>query len=768
MALALLLLVAAPAVLLPSAAAATEPVAAPTAASVVESRFPGLALAGDALPEDWIDLVPWLEDALQTRDVTPAEALVRVLTGETRSAVPPPAHPEPGPDVETNLTLRLVTLQRLELEGTLDVRRHEVAGVDLDAARLREGWLVAHALGQPMADAFLADLEAQMRDALHASLTEAFPDATSIEVTRLDVHTPSLDPHHGALVPLRVAAAARVLEPTDLASSGDAAAALLNGGARVAVAVPFVTPPGHRQSFTLLPPAGLQFESPTEGALSADGRSLRVAFDNAYGLEAARTTVGTLLRDRLALAPLAEQLDARIEVRLRALDPDVDQLGYLLDVRADLAAFDIASRFPDALPAHVQLDVLSADTLRRLHQAGVLNESALAAHEQNAAQAVRSWLEAEMGPVEDVSGAFDRASLAAPTDARYDLGAPLHYRGAAMGAYALPEGAARQLDLALRIGARVALDLPLAAPAGGEATYVLHPPRGLAFVDVEGGRLLDASGAAEFVVPAGEAARAHLALVDPAARSPVETDATMDVLVDVRDVALDPLSDVPATLLVTATLRAALESVPLPEEFAAQLDPRVELTHLSSDGVRLLWAEGVVDEENLALLEARLLDAARERLVAMGLVGEVHGAIDRATLAADARGPVVFEARADLARALVGSPAEDALAQPGAVALYRTTQTLRFPGLVGIDATYTVLLPPGIAVVGLTGDAEPVSDGGRDGFMVRPGGEGAAVEVALAVTPVFVVLKVWPLLALALGALAGLVALVARRRRRAA
>ena len=120
-------------------------------------------------------------------------------------------------------------------------------------------------------------------------------------------------------------------------------------------------------------------------------------------------------------------------------------------------------------------------------------------------------------------------------------------------------------------------------------------------------------------------------------------------------------------------------------------------------------------------------------------------------------------------RDVPGDPRVQAAAAVGP-ALVERELTLPLPRVQGLDTTYRVTLPPGIALAAIEADGARVErgeDGGRDYVLLTPERDGASATFHVAVTADFVLAKFWYLwLGLLLLGMLGVAAVLARRLRR--
>lgn len=350
----------------------------------------------------------------------------------------------------------------------------------------------------------------------------------------------------------------------------------------------------------------------------------------------------------------------------------------------------------------------------------------------------------------------------------------------------------KALEVAFESGARVSATVPFTAAAGHNVLYVLETPAspaGLGYVaaspasiaTLDGGLLLvrvdNSAGMSQLEVSvdtiiANPTARAYTA--DEIARG-----ASVVAVVDLQDIDIElgkAIGGDFGNLLGEVTIRTELGLVELPPEFQGTLPASVELSTLSSNAIRLLRAHGAITQENLDDLERTFLAQVSENLRgALGTAVSVTGGFAPGTMNAagiestEGGAPLVLEARATFVKSLSGAPSGTA-----AIALYTQTQTFDLPRVQGLDTTYTIILPKGLALTDVKATGGVATEGkaedGRDQFTVSPEGESTKVTASMAITPAFIFAKFLIVILLAVVLLILIVgtpiALVVRSRRR--
>lgn len=335
------------------------------------------------------------------------------------------------------------------------------------------------------------------------------------------------------------------------------------------------------------------------------------------------------------------------------------------------------------------------------------------------------------------------------------------------------------VDALLAVGAKVGLEVPLTAQAGTNVTFQIAPPEGLAFSD-EGAvsrtlRNWQGDGPASSNVT--------LAIWDEAATRYEAEDIDLTVTLDLTGLDLT-LLQLPGgragTAIMDVRLAADVAVLPLPPEKQAELPASVDLTHVSSDQIRLLLAEGLLTRDDLQPLEDLFLGGFRE-LVEERTDAAVTGGLQESSLGAppgtgdlDGDPPLALRAESHIEFPLE-LPSQGPN-QVAAVTLFDLQREVPFEPIENFTTTYEVVLPRGVALL----DAHAVdgpgsvlverSDDGRDVLRVTTADEPTSANVHVALLPSFLLYQTWELLAIALVALLLPILLVARavrkRRRR--
>lgn len=630
---------------------------------------------------------------------------------------PPAAPPAPPPPpvldawrAEGVLDLAFGSFGTLRLDGAL-----RIDGATAGGSALSPGLLRALLAAQPP-EARAAAVEEPVHLRLEQSLA-----AGGARVEELDVHADpdSLDAAQPDGAPLRVAVRGSLL-PQSAPPGEEAerkARAALAAGARLTMDLRLDAPPGADLTYRIRPPPGLAFaDADPEGRVT-------LRLDNRDGAEGLARDVRLVLVDPAAPAPPPRQdVRARVDVTLGA--PAEGGVPFRLDLTLDAHALDVP---PGMLPPGLALQVISADGLRALRAGGALSEDDLARAEAGMLDALRADL-APLLPDATLAGGLARGTLA-PSAA----GAPLRLDARVEGLRPLPAKEASDAALALALGASLRLDVPLPATGLAETTYVLHPPPGHVLVGAPESGLPVTAG------PEGGRAEVVLRRAD----RPVldASDARLLIEVDIRGVDTSGmLEGRGADLVLDVRARGTLRAVEIPPELRATLDPRVDLTHVDADGLRLLRRHGLLDEANVTMLETRLLTDAQSSLRdAFGADAAVRGGFDLATLDGNASGaPVLFEAHATLRQPVLGG----AEAPPtAALGLYSERRSFTLPRMQGFETHYLVLLPEGFQLSGVLaegGGATLQTIGGREAMLLRPESDSMTAHATLTVTSGYV------------------------------
>lgn len=480
--------------------------------------------------------------------------------------------------------------------------------------------------------------------------------------------------------------------------------------------------------------------------------------------------------------------DRWVEATLMIEQPDVttmDITAFLTLRKYEIEGTDYSSAdgISDVYHQLVQADAFA----REKGQPANREENFVSDMEQSTTDALKSLLENAF-PGANVSvepATVDRSTFEEPDDSPFAPGVDVLVTARVVRTpqqVGLGSSTPDDLDALLDAGASITTTINLPTQTGYEITYLLSAPPGTAFTATRGASLL--GGQIVAAIPYGSApVPVALSMRGQNAPSYTASDASVDIVVDLKDLDVSIGQAVGGdfgNLLVELTVQADLGVIEVPDSLASGLPASVELDYLSSDAIRMLVERDLVTDADLAALEESLLKKVGDQLGgALGGDVTVTGGFDDASfapglIASPLSGdePLVFHASASVVKPLAGGPIHSA----AAISLYTTSLPLSLPKVQGLDTTYTVILPRGLAVTDLTAtggeyQASKAADG-RDQFVVTPTDERADVTATMSVTPTFVMAKFWPVVLLAVLLLVLIVgtpvALVMRRKRKQA
>lgn len=697
---------------------------------------------------------------------------------------------------DATFTLAQPDLRTIQLTGELLFYEYDVEGSRYTADDMGEAYVNAATFtrGPAKGNELVEKIEVQARSALDQTLAAAFPTATrTVHPAVVDRSTLRVTGGNEFDPGVRITVGANVVrtnEDLGLGSySDEAIAAVFAAGATVRSTFSLSSQAGYGSVYHVqvpASPAGLVFaDAAGEGAtLSPDGKTLTVRIDNAAGTATLTRAVAVSLKDATAVPPTEEDIRATVDIALGELKGGANGLPVKVDVAADVRSVSLAQRYPGILPGSVKLDYLSADALRALRAAGAISDEHLRRGDEALLATIRDNLNASFEGGVTVTGGLSKTDLSAPASRPYDAEPPVRFAAGASAAYSLSGGGAENLDLALRLGAKVTFDVYLFSAKGRETTFLLHPPPGVSILKAKAAILSADGRTATFKVPPAEQESAAYPVTVTIREDDAPTysaqKAELAVVVDLKDLDITlggAVGGDMGDLVVDVAVTGNLGVIAIPADLKAGFGGSFDLDYLASDGVRLLRERGLLDDANLSMLEDQLLGEVKKNLgSALGADVEVSGGFDRASLDPKLVGeplggdkPIVFKAQTSFRKSLAGAPAPQA-----AIALYTQQQSFVLPKVQGLDTTYTVILPRGLAVTDLQAEGGESkvgeADDGRSQFTVTPSREEAKATVSMAVTPTFVVIKFWPVLLLALMVLVLLVgtpvALVMRGRKK--
>lgn len=684
-----------------------------------------------------------------------------------------------GQWVEAEFTMTFASLTDISLTGSLKVREFTDGGDLYTAKDIRDSFAGSNRFGKKVGDAFVTDLEATLKTQVQDVLADAFPRATTREVTTTTIDRASLSASGGAYdPPVLVAIGATIVRPLSTLGlesySAEAIDTVFAAGAAVTTDFTLSTQAGYVSTFTLVAPAGRGFSDPSEGTVTADASTLTIVRDNLQGTSSLATPASVKLLDPSATPPTAEDIATDVQLALGALGEPTLEVTTTIDVA--IHAVDAAARFGDSFPSTVELSYLSADAVRELHRTGALSDEDLASASDAIKDLVSEKLTAAFGESASLDGAFVASSLTGAASAPFDTDPPLKYAATSTNTKAIDDEKAEHADVALRIGAALALDVQLFASETRESAFVITAPEGTVFAEgTTGDVAADGRSVRVVVPPATETApEMQMKLRDPSAPVFVTEasqdgvlvgpngDSSLSITLDIKDLDISIGKAIGGDLgnvLIDLAVQGNLGIVKIPDDVKPQLGSTVELDYLASDAIRLLLDEGVIEEQTILDLETDLLDRISEQLSgSLGGSFRVTGGFDRATLdptlistPISGDEPIVFRASLSIAKPLSGG---ETVQRDAAIALYTApAQTFDLPRVEGQDTSYKIILPAGLSVADLQvtgGSYETATEpDGRESFTVTPTDETAQASVSMAVTPSFVIAKFWPVLLLA-------------------
>lgn len=695
--------------------------------------------------------------------------LLATLVATPLAAAAPPASPSVLPIewdrlVYAELGLAQPNLTVITVTGDAFAFRYKVNDKIYDADELGDAYAGSNKYaGEATGDAFVTKMEEVLRGELDEMLTASFPGArvTSVSAT---VDRSSLVPGSGNRFdpPVHTVVTATVTrQRADVGiegiSDGGLAAAFASG-AEVAVDFALTADKGYHTVYSIgapASPAGLGF-APGEG-VSADGRALVASVDNSDGTNPGRSAAASI-RQAGVSRPSAEDIRSTIDVTMGDPIEGVEALPMRIHVDSQVRSLDVATRFPGALPAKVALPFVNADGVRALRSSGVLADADVAAANDALLAQVRADVQRAFGGDPTVTGGLSAADMTPRVVATpYTSDTPLTFSAFTNTSYALPGVTGDDIDLAMRIGGTAHVGLNLFSANGRETQFAVHPPTIGVFTTAEGGSVAANGRSATFTVPAG--ATDHAASVSLRGNDVPDFSeelSEIQITVDLKDLDVSTgkaLGGDLGNLVVELTVLGQLSVIEVPDDLKSTLPAKLELTHLSSDAIRLLIDRGYVKAEDLAKLEASLTKTVAEKLGgALGGDIPVTGTFDAASLQVNlvqspisADEPIVFQATARFLKPMSGG----AIEPQAAIALYTTSLPLTLPKIEGRDTVYTIIAPKGLALTGASSGEISQSPDGRDQLTLRPESDSQAVTLSMAVTPGFVFAKFWPLVLLA-------------------
>lgn len=305
-----------------------------------------------------------------------------------------------------------------------------------------------------------------------------------------------------------------------------------------------------------------------------------------------------------------------------------------------------------------------------------------------------------------------------------------------------PENATRQRAVdALRMGAVTSVDLDVEAEVGANHTVTLHLPddvRAVEGVDTPVEITVHNWNGSTLAV---ENVQVHVTGAD--ATRYEQADGTVDVRVDLHDVALDPLSGA-GTVQASIELDAEIRAVEVPDAVRDRVPADVRLDAVGADGVRLALQRGYLGANWTDDARDRFADrAARALRSAFGTDVPVQVALDDDTLQGGIQGDpdadppltVRASARAEQSFSAFGGSSR------GAIVLTSVDRQFPLDAFPPFETRYEIVVPDGTTLESARlqggGSLQQTSVDGRDALLVTvgPQDEGTAATMSLGVTP---------------------------------
>lgn len=305
-----------------------------------------------------------------------------------------------------------------------------------------------------------------------------------------------------------------------------------------------------------------------------------------------------------------------------------------------------------------------------------------------------------------------------------------------------PENVTRQRAVdALRMGAVTPIEIDVAADAGANHTVTLHLPPDVRAVG-------DVPTPVEIAVHNWNGSTTERGLVPVGVTGADATrfrqpDGTVNVRVDLHEVAIDPLAGrgtVQAGIDVDARVRAVL----VPEGMRNQVPPDVRLQAVGADGIRLALQRGYLPESWTRDARARFADRAGQALrSAFGTDVPVQVTLDDDTLRGGIRGdpdadpPLIVRAtaRTEQTFSLLGS------SHQAAIVLSSVDRQIPLHPFPPFGARYEIVVPDGATLESARlqggGSLQRATVDGRDAIVVTvgPRDEDTTATMSLGVTP---------------------------------
>lgn len=423
--------------------------------------------------------------------------------------------PNPAIDewIESTLVIAQPDLTTLEITGQVTIRKYVVEGTayrtsdDMGDAYQQslQADEFARANGQESdrAETFVADVEANVRDALVSTLGASYQGAkVTVSPAVLDRAT-LVAPFGNPFEPgVRLDISARVERTAEQAGLGelnvDALDVVFDAGARIGTTATFTSSPGHDVTYVLEPPTvpkGVRYLDVDRPELAAvDGDLLVVRVDNSAGAQSREESVKARLWRPEARVYSEDEIQAGSKVAATVDLQDIDisigkvvggDMGSLVGavtVSTDLGVFAVTDDLKKNLPENVELDTLTSNTLRLLLKHGAVDQSQVAQLEsaflEQASENLRNALQV---PLEIEGGLVDGTMDATGVTGIHD-GAPIRLSATASFVKPLSPGGEPAMGAATTLYA-LPMSFPLPSVQGLSTTYKVILPPGLAVSD---------------------------------------------------------------------------------------------------------------------------------------------------------------------------------------------------------------------------------------------------------------------------------------------
>ncbi len=688
-------------------------------------------------------------------------------------------------DLEYQISYSGVT----EINMDILIRVREVENPDTNsrttAKQIRDDYaLLKNAGRESEAAAFMEPYERRLSTTILNSLKNFDSSGTpSVDPVKIDETSLEIGPgeavnaYHPAI---RFATKATISLDRETLGIGDYEVddiqAVLDAGALIRSDITIAADPGHTAWYNITPIAGaVHAVGPNHlpaDAPPAAGEPMTFFIQNLGGTAAKEVVTWRELHSPTAERPTKEEINVAATMDLtKMLTGNGDGLPVDVTITADVMSVDVA-KLGASLPETVNLNYMSAAGIRILNARGIITDEQLANGEDDILSEMAGAIGDKLGDSPFVGG-FTTDSLAGTATG------PVAFQATKSGLYPVDAENA-VMEAAFRSGALIGFNYDLTLAADREQTYAFLLPANLFFKNAGGGVLAEDGTSLTFAYDLrgkpSETAQLELSLMHqdfspadikdgvatevPSADPFTEQVATANLKIDLQDVDITlpgVIGGDLGSMQVVVTLSTAINVIEVPADALARLPDTVTLSHLPSDGFRLLYAAGAITPEDMAKADAELLQKVKDNLESvLGGTVTVTGGFDAASLTGapdsgplSSDRPLRFVASTSFSKPLSGGASGGAEA---AMVLKTVSQTFSLPNLDGVDTVYRFVLPSGFSLEdakGTNAAVETFQEDGRDGFTAAPSGEGSSVTMSIGVTSNFVLAKFWPWVLLA-------------------